>query len=335
MPRADGPRSASRRGGRSRASRARTGTSRAGLPRLQDLQRWFQAQIVVPHERGAAAARRLRPAAAAVVLPSASLAPDERVAIYSRMVLTRLHEALAEDFAAVAAVLGRPAFARLVKAYLARHPSRHPSLTMLGRSLPRFLAAGAAGPGAEPRIPRRALAADLARLELAMIEVFHAPECRALTGEQLAGVPLAAWPAARLRPIPAFAVLELAHDGNAVVTAVRERRPLPPLRRRRSYVLVWRRGDVVWRQDVDAPRFALLDALARGRTVRRALAAAAAAFPGDPADLTPRVFEWFERWTAEGLFASVEARAARARPTRAARGRRAAARKRQPAARRA
>src|SRR5262245_61794363 len=183
---------------------------------LDRLERWFAAQVAEP-ARGAAARR----AARARVLPSATLRPEERLAIYARMYLIRLHECLAEDYAAVAAVLGEAGFARLARAYVQRPPSHHYSLAALGRRLPDFLRTSA--------VPRRALLADLARLERTMTEVFHAPQAAALDGAALASVPAAQWPRAKLRPIPAFAVLALDHDANAIVTAVRQHRPLPPL----------------------------------------------------------------------------------------------------------
>lgn len=69
---------------------------------------------------------------------------------------------------------------------------------------------------------------------------------------------------------------------------------------------VYRHDLRVLRLDLTAPQFALLASLARGRTVRGALAAAvaaseraqAAALPGD-------VFGWFRDWTSDGLFRSV------------------------------
>ncbi len=167
-------------------------------------------------------------------------------------------------------------------------------------------------------MPRKALVTDLARLELAMTEVFHAPQAQPLTAGQLADVPPELWPNARLRPIPAFAVLALHHDANAIVTAVRQELPMPPLRRHESFVAVWRRDHIVWRQDLDAPRYALLAALADGRTVGRALAAAAKCWFDDPAQLPQQVFTWFARWTAEGFFAAVELPPAAKRPARSA-----------------
>ena len=59
---------------------------------------------------------------------------------------------------AVRAVAGEKRFAELVRAYLERHPSRHWSLNPLGHAFARFLEREV------PRLPRRALLAELAQL---------------------------------------------------------------------------------------------------------------------------------------------------------------------------
>ena len=81
--------------------------------------------------------------------------------IYADAYLARLIEALEEDFPAVSRLLGHRAFHATCRAYLERFPSRSRSLNPLGRRLPEFLSDR---PGAR----------DLARVEVAMAEVFDA-----------------------------------------------------------------------------------------------------------------------------------------------------------------
>jgi hypothetical protein len=266
----------------------------AALP-LARLERWLQGEIVRPHEGGRPPALGAR----AVVRPSATLAPKERVAIYSRMYFTRLHDCLAEDFPAVRALLGEARFERLARRYLARFPSRHYSLNALGRALPRFLA----GP---VRIPRRALVRDVARVEAAMAEVFDAEDARPLGAADLAAVPASRWEAARLRPVPGLRLLALDHPVNPLVTAARGGEPSPAVPRRRAFTAVYRKDFAVWRADLGEPAFAALGALARGATIGRALAAAARVFEGEPAALEGEVQRWFRGWIEDGLFAAVE-----------------------------
>jgi hypothetical protein len=273
---------------------------------LDRLERWFQGEIVRPNVP-ARAGKRSKPTHVERVLPSRTLTAAQRIDIYSRMFFARLHDVLAEDYPSLVHVLGWPAFTRFARAYLARHPSRHYSLNGLGRRVPQFLANGA-------RVPRRALLVDLARLELAMSEVFDAPEAPTLRADDLRSVPPARYGDLRLRPIPAFRLLAFDHAANAIVTAIRQEKPLPSLARHPSRVAVYRREFVVWRMDLSEPQFAMLQALSRGRTLESAVRAAAKATSGAPAVLERNIGRWFAEWTAEGFFAEAELDGAAVRP---------------------
>jgi hypothetical protein len=268
---------------------------------LADVQRWFQREIVRPHVATGRAPRSTPDArAASVVLPSATLRPAERIAIYSDMYFTRLLGALSEEYPAVHRLLGPERFERLARAYLRRHPSRHWSLGVLGRRLPRFLA----GP---VRVPRRALLHDVARLECAQSEVFDEEEAAPLTPAAFQAAPPDLWAGARLRTVPGLRLLAFRHRTNRIVTAARRGEPLPPLGPERTWVAVHRRDHLVWRHDLDAPRFALLSALQAGRPMGAAIRAAARRFPGAARAMEPELVRWFSQWVEEGFFRAVEA----------------------------
>lgn len=271
---------------------------RAEPPKLAALQAWFQGEIVRPHEGGRAPARKPRD----VVLPSRTLAPAERVAIYSRMYFSRLVECLAAEYRAVRSLLGAAAFERLCRAYLAKHPSRHWSLNVLGRRFPEFIGK------TRLSVKRRTLVRDVARVEGAQSEVFDEADAPCLdSGGFLARVG-AARGAARLRlaPVPAFRLLRLDWPANEVVTAIRQEKKLPRLSRKASFVAVYRKDDVVWRMNLDAPRHACLEALAGGKPFGAAIRAAAAVFRGPSSELEGAVFAWFREWVAEGFFRGEE-----------------------------
>ena len=88
-----------------------------------------------------------------------------RLDVYADMYFYRLRDCLAEDFPKLAELVGEARFHNLVTDYLLRHPSSHPSLRELGRRLPAFLADHAIA----AEFP---VAADLARLEWARVDVF-------------------------------------------------------------------------------------------------------------------------------------------------------------------
>ncbi|MFO0982677.1 MAG: DNA-binding domain-containing protein [Planctomycetota bacterium] len=263
---------------------------------LARLQRWLQHAIVAPHER---AARKVRARAArAVILPSPSLAPTARVAIYADAYFIRLRDCLAVDYPVVLALLGETSFTRLVRSYLERHPSRHYSLNRLGEKLPHFLAGRAA-------LPRRALAHDIALLEAAMGWVFDAAPSPVIARRDLERVPADAWSRVRLTPITAFRLLALSHRANLIVSAVKQGRRLPDCGRRKTWVLVYRRQFRVIRMDLTEPMFVVLQELSAGRTIGRALSVLGRRFPRRIEPLAAQVFTWFRGWVQDGIFQSV------------------------------
>ncbi|MFN0244641.1 MAG: putative DNA-binding domain-containing protein [Planctomycetota bacterium] len=280
-------------------SRATHGSD-AQRAELEPLQSWFQAEVVRPWEK--TPSKGVAPAKAAAkewVLPSRTLAARERVAIYARMYRLRMLEALHTDYPALARLSGDDGFERLARAYLRAHPSRHPSLNFLGRKLPEFLAT-------KGGLSRRALLADVATLENAMSEVFDAPRETSLSSADFARLTPEQWTSARLRLPQAFRLLALKHAANAIVTAVRQQQALPDLRKKRTWVAVYRKDFVVWRMDLNEPMHAALAALRDGATLQDALIAAAGVFDGSPQELALEVRRWFGEWTAEGFFAAVE-----------------------------
>ena len=256
-------------------------------PELRATLGWFQESVVAPHER-----RRRRLASADRHLrPSKTLRPEQRLGIYVDAYMARLVEALEEDFPALARRLGQRAFHRLCRAYLERHPSRSRSLNPLGRKLPEFL-------------PARSAARDLARLEVAMSEVFDGEAVPPLGSGDFARLRPETLAAARLDCVPALRLLALDHDANPYVDAVRqERDALPPLRRRPSWIAVYRKDFKVCRLDLSEAGFAALRALERGRTVSSAVGAAARSWKGTAADLERQVRQCFGEWVSEGFFA--------------------------------
>ena len=97
------------------------------------------------------------------------LSAAERVEIYANAYFYRLLECLGEDFPATLAVLGADNFPALVKEYLLEHPPTEPSILYAGLYLADFL-------NDHPFAERWPFISDLARLERAVLDVFHAAD---------------------------------------------------------------------------------------------------------------------------------------------------------------
>jgi hypothetical protein len=216
---------------------------------LRDLQaRFWEALARAP---GAFAPAAAAPELLAAIEPSATLDPAGRLAIYADAYFWRIREALRADYPRTAALLGDAGFDALVRAYLARHPSTHPSLREVGRRLPEFLATGWEAP-APPFL------ADLARLEWARVEVFDAPDAAPLAAAALREVPPKAWPALRLMPVPACEVVRAAWPVHVLWAGAAEVAPAPTVLR------VWRQGWAVYHTPMDATEAAAFARLCAG-----------------------------------------------------------------------
>lgn len=270
---------------------------------LHRVQRWLHAIVAHPGTAQDALADPQveqevpRQRLGEVILPSATLSPAERLGIYHGMYLLRMHEALAADYPALQRFLGEPAFTELLRAYVREHPSRSYSLNPLGDRLPEFIAGATA-------LPRRDFCHDLARLELAVSQVFDAPQTPPLHAERIAAVPAPDWERARLVPIEAFRMLDFRYNVNAYLQGVREERArLPRPRRRDSAVVIYRRDYRVYRLELTPPARELLSALCAGAPLGEAVLGACQRQERAPGP--KQLYRWFRDWVAGGIFQSV------------------------------
>ena len=270
------------------------------LPRLQ---RWMQSVIEQPGEAAEAVTSEAARAEldpediGRVILPSKTLSSVERVGVYQGMYLLRMIEALENDFPAVAHLLGSDSFAGLVTAYVAACPSRSYTLNRLGDRFPEFIRTWSG-------LRRKAFAADLARLEALVTEVFDAPESPSWPVEEIARIPEHAWESAVLRPIDALRLGAFAYPVNAYLQSVKaENHDHPGIGRKATWIAVYRKSYEVWRLDLGRPAYDFLNALVRGRPFGKAVAEASRGLQGSPGD---QLFRWLRDWVAEGMFSRVE-----------------------------
>ena len=220
----------------------------------------------------------------------------ERVGVYHGMYLMRMEEALETDYPVIRYHLGDHQFSHLVREYVQRYPSTSHTLNRLGDHLPQFFLD-------EADWPQASFLHDLARLELAMTQVFDEEESPVLGVEELERVEPEAWETARLHPIAAFRLLSSKHAVIPNLVAFHEDRPSPSPRRRASWVALYRRDFSVLRLELGRAEHDLLRALVEGAPLGEALTSASASkSPRQQA----KVFRWFRTWISEGLFTAIE-----------------------------
>jgi hypothetical protein len=249
-------------------------------PSLHDLQAGFWRSL---HEGEA------DPVLASVVLPSPVLTPGDRIGIYQGMYFWRLVEVLREDYPKLHEVLGDD-FERLVRRYLACHPSENPSVRHLGRHLPTFVAD-------DPLVERRPWLADLARLELARTDAFDAPDATPLRAADLCVVAPEDWPGLRFELIAAIDVIRSAWPVHRVWAE-----PTVAVSESPTILRVWRQDFRVFHAAIDAAEdaaFSVVTAGGRFEAVCEALAihVGPEAAPGEAGSL-------LARWIENGLVAT-------------------------------
>ena len=226
-----------------------------------------------------------------MVLPSDTLTSLERVGIYRGMYLARLEEALAGDYPAVKHFLNEDAFFDLVAKFVDLHPSRSYTLNRLGDHFPAFVAT-------QTDLPKHEFVCELARLELALSDVFDAEETPVLSAADIAAIPPDAWENARLKPIAALRLLAFQYPVSAYLGGVDEENPFPRIRPKDNWVLAYRNQYSLFRDNLSRPAFELLSGLTAGVSVGEAI--------GSVAATQKKLFGWFREWMSAGLFQSVE-----------------------------
>jgi hypothetical protein len=227
------------------------------------------------------------PALERLVAGTASLPADARVGIYEHMYAARLADVLRDDFEHTAAALGPDRFAELARAYLAAHPSEHPSVRHLGRHFVRFLVS-APPVGAPPWL------IDLARLEWARVEVFDAPDETPIGLEALRELAQEDWPGLVLVPIAALERVESAWPVHRIWRGDGD--PVPEA----TAIRIWRQDGVVYHAAMDAVE---REALALLRTGERFAGICEALGHLDDATAAAEAGALLARWVEDGLIA--------------------------------
>lgn len=123
-----------------------------------------------------------------------------RFAVYRNNVAISLTDALTEGFPACAHHLGDGMFRAMAGAYLRAHPPVSPLMMQFGRDLPSFMKAA-------PQLSKMRWLGDLAQLELALRESYHAADAVPFSTDDLAAIPAQDLPNQRFGLVPALWVI--------------------------------------------------------------------------------------------------------------------------------
>jgi len=255
---------------------------------LASLQRAFQRHV----DRPGRAMQR-----AVLSTPRANAA--RRLGVYADAYRSRLVEALGNDYPALQGLLGESGFARMMREFIAAHPSRHPNLRWYGGELADFLARSA-------RWRRRPLLAELARFEWALGLAFDAADAPAVTVEAVSRVPASAWPAMRLRLHPSVRQIRLRTNAPRIWRAASKghKPPATAAQNRPAPWLVWRKGLTPCYRPLPDDEARALELAARGRNFA-ALSVALRRFVGEERAAL-LCAQLLRSWLNEGLVCGIE-----------------------------
>jgi hypothetical protein len=241
------------------------------------------------------------PAIAEHIVGTPRVPAARRLAIYANAYRSRLGEALASNYPALAELLGPVDFRALAHAYIAANDSRFFSLRWYGHALEEFLANDA-------RYRATPLLAELARWEWAMSEAFDAADAEPIGAARLAGIPPESWAALRFDWHPSVRVLALYWNAPQIWKALSEARERPPaeVHGEPQPWLVWRHDLSVHFRSLTAAESRLV-ALARyGSTFGQLCDALCADIEEEEA--AAQAAARLADWVASGLITSAAAR---------------------------
>ncbi|MBI3346745.1 MAG: putative DNA-binding domain-containing protein [Burkholderiales bacterium] len=225
--------------------------------------------------------------------------------VYRHAYRARLVAALTDNYTVLARALGDDAFDALGRAYLAAHPSQHPSIRWFGHELAGFM-----GSADDELVPHASLV-DFARMDWALRGAFDAAEAPPLDPATLAALQPDDWAGLVLQLQPSAQRVTLAYAIEPAWRVLREWVPesgedqpeLPEPVPHLHTLLAWRQdGETRWRS-LEALEAALLDSVADGAPFAL-LCERAAAELGDPEAAAPVVIGALQRWLADGLLQS-------------------------------
>jgi hypothetical protein len=246
----------------------------------------------------------LAQASSAFVTGNDRLSAAEQVDIYRRQFWLRHRGVMEEDFPGLLHLFGEDGFDGFCGAYLAAHPPRSQSYRDMVRDVVRFAEhyQGFSSPEA------RVIAVDMARYELALLDVFVGPDAPPLDPAKLEGMPEDAWERARIVLHPSLARLSLSYPVHRLRKAWKGgEAALVPQIPAPVHLALYRAKDLAPHfEELSPEAFALLDALSAGEPLVPACERVAEGLSPEAQEaLGESVGAWFQQWAALGFVIDV------------------------------
>lgn len=170
------------------------------------------------------------------------------LSIYKNAYHYRLQDTLAQDYPALANILGDEGFTLLVSEYINKYPSASFSLRTLGQHLPGFLSA-------ESHYAKQPYLAELAAFEWQLAEIFDFADSPTAAIEDVNTIPAESWPQLRVKLHPTIKWLRLNWNIAEIYPTLKANVKTPDL-----VIYPIRKTHLIWRNKY-APFYRVLDSL--------------------------------------------------------------------------
>ena len=113
-----------------------------------------------------------------------------------------------------------------------------------------------------------------------------------------------------LKPRKALKLLAPDYPINAYYRAVKEEQSPKKPRKKKSYLIIFRHEDSVWRMDLEKNEYYALERLFSGKPIGVVLESLPAELGVAEEELSTELMQWFGRWIRNGILAADEVAAA-------------------------
>jgi len=222
---------------------------------------------------------------------------DVLLGVYKTAYGARLMDVLVTDYPNLHAWLGDEQMAEMAIAYIADHPSEYRSARWFGRKLPDFLRR-------HEIYSEHEELADLADLELALIDVFDEADFEPLSMAGLASLSPEQWPELTLAPAPSVRRLDMTTNAAEIWLALAEETepPRPRLLDEAEAVLVFRQDVTAMFRPLPREEAMMWDSAVTG--TRFGILCGLVASHGGEDDAAVRAAGYLQNWVASGILAA-------------------------------
>jgi hypothetical protein len=220
-----------------------------------------------------------------LIRPKSDFPADQQLSVYINAYRSRLIEVTAEDYPVLEHYLGADRFHSLLEDFVSNTRSSHFNIACYCHQLPDFVAS---------QFGNDSFAFELAQLENALSELHDAEETEPLEPADLAGIDADVLMHCQLWPRKALQLFKFRHAVNHYFQSVQDEAEPQEVITEPGFLAVFRHEDLVWRMDLDADEYGLLQRLFSGESIAVALAASSQ-------QTEAQVSNWFARWMRNGL----------------------------------